>query len=38
MRGEDLQRMSLEELKQLEEKLETGLARVLQTKVNIPTL
>ncbi|PKI73519.1 hypothetical protein CRG98_006100 [Punica granatum] len=32
MRGEDLQGLNLEELKQLEKMLEAGLHRVLQTK------
>ena len=33
MRGEELEGMSVEELQQLEKNLETGLHRVLQTKV-----
>lgn len=32
-RGEDLQGLNLEELQQLEKKLEAGLRRVLETKV-----
>lgn len=38
MRGDDLQGMDLEELKQLEKMLETGLARVLQSKVTYPSV
>lgn len=34
MRGEDLQGLNLEDLKQLEGVLEVGLDRVLQTKVS----
>ena len=34
MRGEDLQGLNLEDLKQLERKLEVGLTRVLHTKVS----
>jgi hypothetical protein len=33
MRGEELEGLSVEELQQLEKNLETGLHRVLQTKV-----
>ncbi|XVE55603.1 hypothetical protein DITRI_Ditri03aG0172100 [Diplodiscus trichospermus] len=33
MRGEDLQRLNIEELQQLEKMLESGLTRVLETKV-----
>ena len=33
MRGEDLQDLGIEELKQLEKLLEIGLNRVIETKV-----
>lgn len=35
MRGEDLQGLNIEELQQLEKMLESGLGRVLETKVCI---
>lgn len=35
MRGEDLQGLNIEELQQLEKMLESGLARVIETKVRI---
>lgn len=33
MRGEDLRGMNIDELQQLEKMLESGLTRVLETKV-----
>lgn len=33
MRGEELQGLSIEELQQLEDSLETGLGRVIEKKV-----
>jgi len=33
MRGEELQGLDIEELQQLEKALETGLTRVIETKV-----
>lgn len=35
MRGEDLQGLNIDELQQLEKLLESGLTRVLETKVHI---
>ena len=36
MRGEDIQRLSIEELLKLEKMLEAGLSRVLKSKVLHP--
>jgi hypothetical protein len=36
MRGEELQRLSVEQLQELEKTLESGLGSVLKTKVGMP--